>query len=342
LLRWWKERGFGIEVVSEFEYRAALVEGFAPDKILLNGPAKYRWLPNWAAPEMHVNFDSIGELQALLPLAKQLDWSVGLRCAVPGLAKGKAEYPAHFGMTADEVVHAAGKLRRAGLPVKVVHFHCGTQITTPAVYARALAEVVAVCAGASLAPLYLDIGGGFPAPHVVSRRGEVYAARFALEACARVLAETLRQLPSIRELWMENGRFVSACAGVLVLRVLDIKEREDGRFLICDGGRTMNALISLWERHELFTVPLRGGPAVSTVLCGPTCMGFDQLGTFPLSARVRPGDAVVWMEAGAYHLPWETRFSHGHAAVLWHEKDDLTMVRQPQTFEDWWTVAARS
>ena len=40
LLRWWREQGRPVEVVSEFELRAALAEGFAPENILANGPAK--------------------------------------------------------------------------------------------------------------------------------------------------------------------------------------------------------------------------------------------------------------------------------------------------------------
>jgi len=42
------------------------------------------------------------------------------------------------------------------------------------------------------------------------------------------------------------------------------------------------------------------------------------------------------MDAGAYHIPWEARFSHGHAAVLWHENDEITLVRPAQSFENWW------
>ena len=47
LLRWWREQGRPVEVVSEFELRAALAEGFAPENILVNGPAKHHWLPQF-------------------------------------------------------------------------------------------------------------------------------------------------------------------------------------------------------------------------------------------------------------------------------------------------------
>ena len=58
LLRWWRAQGRGIEVVSEFELRAALAEGFAPENILVNGPAKHHWLPPFDLRELAVNLDS--------------------------------------------------------------------------------------------------------------------------------------------------------------------------------------------------------------------------------------------------------------------------------------------
>src|ERR1039457_5605 len=102
LLRWWRGQRRGIEVVSEFELRAALAEGFIPENILVNGPAKHHWLPRFGgapvsdpasfqnqgqragsetgAPllrELSVNLDSPAELTALLPLAKKLNWRCG-------------------------------------------------------------------------------------------------------------------------------------------------------------------------------------------------------------------------------------------------------------------------
>jgi len=44
----------------------------------------------------------------------------------------------------------------------------------------------------------------------------------------------------------------------------------------------------------------------------------------------------VWLEAGAYHTQWETAFSHGRAAVWWHEKKRLTRAREAESFARWW------
>lgn len=337
LLRWWRKQGRPIEVVSEFEYLAARHEGFATDDILINGPAKHRWLPSVAAPGLRVNFDSPGEFKVLLPLAKKLGWRVGLRLRTSlEHDPENPEFPTQFGFEPHEAMTALGKLKPAGVMAETLHFHLRTNVASAAIYEQAIREAHAFCASANWWPTFLDCGGGLPPRHTFSPKGEEFAACFDMAELAKVLTRWLPRFAGLRELWLENGRFLSARSGVLVVTVLDVKERDGLRQLICDGGRTMNALVSNWEEHAIVALPKRSGPAALTAVHGPTCMAFDQLTRRALPCSLRPGDRLVWMEAGAYHIPWETRFSHGLAAVLWHENGKLTRARDAESFGDWW------
>ncbi len=320
LVQWWQQQGRPIEVVSEFEFLAARAEGFAPNRILVNGPAKHHWLPRHGVRGLNVNFDSLSESQALAKVAKKLDWTCGVRFLTrEEFDPEKPEFATQFGFTPDEAVRVIRKLKRAGVRLETAHFHLRTNVASAAIYERALREVADTCRAAGFAPRHIDFGGGFPPPHVRTRGGQAVDKDFDLGEMARVYERALKLFPEARELWLENGRWMSARSGVLVVKVLDIKDRPKVRSLICDGGRTMNALISNWESHELLTIPRRVGPSVLTAVHGPTCMAFDQLARCPLPRSLRAGDHLVWMDAGAYHLPWETRFSHGLAAVLWHD-----------------------
>jgi diaminopimelate decarboxylase len=372
LLRWWQGQGRSIEVVSEFELRAALAEGFAPEKILVNGPAKHHWLPKVVGQasrrsktkgvspniqantretpsertggtpvpllqNLSVNFDSPAELAALLPLAKNFDWRCGIRLlTAEEFDPETPQFPTQFGFAPDEAVVALEKLLRANLRVETVHFHLRSNISSVAIYERAIAEVAAICHAAEVRPQHLDIGGGIPVPHILSRGGKVYDGEFGLGSFTKMLRQAVKQFPYVREVWLENGRFISASGGLLVLKILDVKERRGLRQLICDGGRTMNALHSLWEQHALVPLAERGGAEVLTVVCGPTCMAFDQLARIPLPRSLKAGDHLLWLDAGAYHLPWETRFSHGHSAVWWHDENGLRLARERETFDNWW------
>jgi len=233
-------------------------------------------------------------------------------------------------------VMALRRLAEAGVRAETLHFHLRTNVESAAVYERALREVLETCCVAHFQPVHLDVGGGLPPPWVLDRSGKPLAGEMELTALGRVLRNGVKRLPGLRELWLENGRFLTARSGVLVVRVLDIKDRLGARQVICDGGRTLNALPSMWERHALLTLPRRGKWRRESVVHGPTCMAFDQLGRELLPVDLQVGDRLIWMDAGAYHLQWETRFSHGRSAVWWHEGGRLRLVRPHDSFRAWW------
>ena len=337
LLRWWREQGFGIEVVSEFEFLAARREGFSPGRILVNGPAKHHWLPHHALHGLCVNFDSISEAITLLPLAKRLDWCVGVRCLTDEeFDPEDPRFPTQFGLAPRDAVNLLQKLKRSGVRLETIHMHLRTNVASAKIYERAINQLAGICHTANCRPTFVDCGGGFPPPHTLSRDGRRFDSSFSLTELADVFERALKRFPGVKEFWLENGRFVSGRSGALVVKILDVKERRGLRQLICDGGRTTNALVSNWEAHEIISLPERRGPKCLMTVCGPTCMAFDQLARRPLPRSLRAGDHLLWLDAGAYHVPWETRFSHGCANVLWHDGENLTQIRERESFESWW------
>ncbi len=337
LLRWWRGLNRPVEVVSEFELRAALAAGFPPAMILVNGPAKHRWLAQFQLPELSVNFDSLAELDDLLPCAQRLNWRMGLRILTgEEFDPENPQFPTQFGLAPEAAMVGLKKLLGARARIEMVSFHLRTNIAAASVFERAITEVAEICRAAGFCPQVLDIGGGLPVRSVRSRGGKVYDGEFGLRSFAQSLRQSVKLFPGLRELWLENGRFLSSASGVLVVKILDVKERRGLRQLICDGGRTLNALMSVWEQHALLPLPERSGEEALTVVHGPTCMAFDQLARLPLPRSLCAGDHLIWLDAGAYHLPWETRFSHGHAAVCWHDERGLMLARAQQSFEDFW------
>ena len=337
LLQWWRKQGRGVEVVSEFELQAAVREGFPPTSILVNGPAKHHWLPRHPLRGLWVNFDSEAEVQALLALAKSLNWGLGVRCHTrEEFDPENPDYPTQVGLSRQEASQALRLLREADARLETVHFQLRSNVASPVAYERAIDEVAAICWAAGFSPKYLDCGGGLPPHNVSDREGKPVDAGFSLAELGQVYKRALIQFPDLLEVWMENGRFLTARSGALVVTVLDIKSRGGVRYLICDGGRTNHAMVSQWESHGLLVPPERIGEAVASVVCGPTCMAFDQLTRRSLPADIQSGDRLVWLDAGAYHIPWENRFSYGHSAVLWHDDEKLKVIRPHQPFDAWW------
>jgi diaminopimelate decarboxylase len=329
LLRQCLESDCGVEVVSECEFVTALTAGADADRLLVNGVAKHAWLPRYHVEGLRLHFDSISELRALLAQAQAERWRVGVRCHAPDECDARdASFGGQFGMTEDEAVAGLTILRAAGVDVQGLHVHLGSAAGTPGAYRRAVDHLHRICRRAAFHPRYLDCGGGLP-----TRAPLAAGAWRGLEDAVHAAAAAF---PELDEVWLENGRFVTERAAALVVRVLDAKEREDSRYLICDGGRTNQALAADHGPHPMLIFPARTGRPRLTTVCGPTCMTDDTLARLRLPADVAPGDLIAWMDAGAYHLPWETRFSHGQCAVVWCDPGErLLLARRRETPDAW-------
>lgn len=338
LLRDWKTIGYGAEVVSPFELEAALEVGYAPDRILVNGVGKHAWLRRYTLPGLRVHFDSVAEIEALAGHAIKNDWQLGFRFH-PSVESDPDEpaFEDQFGFDIAEVGRAAESIRRLGVRLQGVHFHLRSNVPHVGDYVRSVTESIEACHQLGVDPWYVDCGGGLPAEGETEGSQVQCRPVFDVSAYARALCEVPARWSSVREVWVENGRFISSPSAVLVVRVLDVKERDRCRYLICDGGRTNHALVSDWQSHIVLAPPGRSGPTCLTTICGPTCMAFDWLARVQLPRSIAPGDFLIWMNAGAYHIPWENRFSFGHAAVVTMDSTgELRLIRSAETFSQWW------
>ena len=340
LIDGWRKLGEGIEVVSPFELRAALMVGYRPSEVLVNGPGKAAWLAEFELPNLNVVFDSIRECEQLGGLAKKQDWLVGLR-VIPSNQKDPDDpaYSGQFGIPPSHLAHAVSALAQAGVEVSVVHFHLRSNVGHLSDYEIAASDVLDAASDVGLRPRFIDCGGGLPVPGEVFREtGEPFWSDEFLRLGAS-LRKIVEKYPSIEQVWLENGRFLTARAGTLIVRVIDVKDHEDACYVVCDGGRITNAFPSDWERHHLSVYPSRKSDKRRYCICGPTCMAYDWIARDELELDIRVGDLIAWQNAGAYHLPWETRFSFGFAPVVWiDDQGGLSVAREREPFEKWWGV----
>lgn len=326
LARDWIANGRGVEVVSEAELEALLELECPVDQLLVNGVAKHTWLDRYPLDRVRVHFDSRHEVDALLPIACTHRWRVGVRVHAPDEHDARApEFGGQFGLDDKESLAALRRLRDAGANFESVHFHLGQGRRDWLAPARAVVHIADLCDEAGVAPRYVDCGGGLPscdAPDLPA----------ALDGLESAFALATMRFPELRELWLENGRFITESTAALAVRVVDVKDREECRYVICDGGRTNQALAADHHAHPITILPHRGGAARLTTVCGPTCMTDDRLGRWLLPVSLSIGDIIVWLNAGAYHLPWETRFSQGLCPIVWFDPQERMVVARCREF----------
>jgi diaminopimelate decarboxylase len=100
----------------------------------------------------------------------------------------------------------------------------------------------------------------------------------------------------------EPGRLIAGNAGILVTRVIHVKDGESRRFVVVDAG--MNDLIrpTLYDaHHEIIPVATDGSaPHASVDVVGPVCETGDYLALGRKMPAVEQGDLLAVMSAGAY------------------------------------------
>jgi diaminopimelate decarboxylase len=341
-----KECQLGVEVTSEFELKAVLAAGIASKDILVNGPCKHLWLPR-DVPNLTVAFDSAFEVQELAQVSRALNWNVGLRLSLSNQRDPDDEtYPAQFGIIEEDISQAVTMLNASGNPATFVHFHLRSNISLKMLEAAAseAARIVSSC-GNALSVRAIDFGGGLPEPNVLSS-GRELANEVTFSLYAQSIARCRKFFPTSEEVWIENGRALVGPAGALVVSVGDVKNIEGNRILLCDGGRTNNALESDWGIHTVNPLGIESSITVPTIVCGPSCMPYDWIYRGNLSSAIERGTKIAYFNAGAYHIPWETRFSRGLCTVILQDMTGaLICIRQKESAEDWlnsWAQPERS
>lgn len=301
--------GAGADIVSGGELLRALTAGVKPERIVFSGVGKTR---EEMAQALDVgilcfNVESEPELQALsevavargqvAPVSVRVNPDVDAKTHKK-ISTGKSE--TKFGIPisrARAVYEEAARL--PGLAVTGVDMHIGSQITDMAPFENAitlLAELARDLLAAGHELHHLDLGGGLGVPYAASD-----PVPPAPDAYAAVVARALGDLKL--PLVFEMGRMIVANAGILLTKVLYVKESEGKTFVIVDAA--MNDLIrpTLYEaHHDIIPViePDERAPARLVDVVGPVCETGDFLALHRPLAPVKSGDLLAVMTAGAY------------------------------------------
>ena len=309
VLRTLAGQGAGMDIVSGGELHRALAAGVDPGKIVFSGVGKTRAEMEAAldAGIFCFNVESEPELAALSEVAVGLGLKAPVSIRVnpdvdagthAKISTGKYENKFGIPITRAPAVYAAAAAL-PGLAVHGVDMHIGSQITDLAPFAdaaRLLADLARQLMAAGHPLRHIDFGGGLGIP---------YRDDNAPPPEPAALAATLR--PHFAPLGLrpvfEIGRMIAGNAGILVTRVVYVKESEGRTFVIVDAA--MNDLIrpTLYEAyHALRPVeaPAADAPRVTADVVGPVCETGDYLALQREMPRVVAGDLIAVMTAGAY------------------------------------------
>lgn len=343
VIRTMAELGAGMDVVSEGELRRALAAGVPARKIVFSGVGKTSREMALALREgiACFNVESEPELELLSDVALR----VGQRATVSirvnpnvdarthhKITTGRAEDK--FGISylrAPEVYRRAASL--PALDVAGIDMHIGSQITELEPFEKAfrlMADLAAMLKAEGHNIRHLDLGGGLGIPY----RGTNDLPPHPDEYAAMV-KRTLGHLGL--KYVLEPGRMIVGNAGILVSRVIYVKEGEEKHFVIQDAA--MNDLIrpTLYDAyHEILPVDEPDSAETFTAdVVGPVCESGDYLARSRRLPLLRMGDLIATMTAGAYGAVQASTYnSRPLIAEVLVKGNRWALVRPRQTYEE--------
>ncbi len=336
--------GAGMDVVSGGEYRRARAAGVPGERIVFSGVGKTREEMRLALTGgiRQFNVESEPELRALSAVATALGLTAPITIRVnpdvdarthAKIATGKKENK--FGIPiarAPEVYAEAARL--PGIEVVGIDVHIGSQLTELEPFEQAylkVADLTRTLRAQGHDIRRLDLGGGLGIPYARSNS----APPLPLDYGA-LIKRTVGDLGC--EIEIEPGRLISGNAGVLVSRVIYVKNGEDRDFLILDAA--MNDLVrpSMYDAHHDIVPVTEAAPASPVQpfdVVGPVCETGD---TFAKARDLPPlaeGDLVAFRSAGAYGAVMASEYnSRPLVPEILVNKDHFAVIRRRPTFDE--------
>jgi diaminopimelate decarboxylase len=308
VLRIFARLGAGADVVSEGELRRALAAGVPPQRIVFSGVGKTRAELDAAllAGIHQINVESIPELRRLSEVAAARGATARIAIRVnpdvdalthAKISTGKKENK--FGIDledAGEAYRMAAEL--PGIEPVGLAVHIGSQTggglgPFREAFER-LAELIVELRQVGLVVRRVDLGGGLGIRyHTETPPDPKDYARLVLSVFGTLDVD----------ITCEPGRVLVGPSGLLVAKVIYVKDGASRRFVIVDAA--MNDLIrpALYEAwHDIVPVRL---PAPGAVLSpadvvGPICETADSFASARDLPPLAEGDLVAMSNAGAY------------------------------------------
>ena len=334
--------GAGADVVSEGELRRALAAGIPAERIVFSGVAKTAKEMQFALEQdiFQFNVESEPELQVLNDVALKMNKTANIAFRInPDIdAKTHAKISTGkfintFGLSWKRIrgiCETASKL--PGINVQGVAMHIGSQLTELQPYEQAfrrLAELTADLKSDGHNISVLDIGGGLGIAY--DKTAPLPPSPFEY---ARLAFSILGHLGC--KIVIEPGRSLVGAAGILVSRVVYVKQGETDRFLIIDAGMNDFLRPSLYDaRHAMIPERLGRDEKVRYQVVGPVCETGDTFATNCELPRFEADELIAILDTGAYgaamSFTYNTRPLPPEVLV---DGDKFKVIRKRQSYDE--------
>ena len=344
ILRMLVKEGAGLDVVSGGELYRAFRAGASPRKIVYAGVGKTEKEIEYAIRQniLLFNVESLPELRAIDSVAGRLGKTQACALRINPDVKAKTHKYITTGHKQNKFGIDIATARNIflnrwqfeNLDITGVHLHIGSQIVDARPFVKAIRKLAGFVQGLEAEGIrvkWFNIGGGL---------GIIYSGERPQTAqeYARAVLPLLKKLNA--RIILEPGRFISGNSGVLVTKILYLKEAPRKNFAIVDAA--MNDLIrpSLYGAHHE-VLPLKSAPYTSSKnihnydVVGPVCESGDFLARNRRFIDLQEGDLLAVMSAGAYGFSMSSVYnSRPRPAEVLVDASRARLITRRETYSD--------
>lgn len=342
IIKTFSSLGSGADVVSIGELKRALKAKIPPNKIVFSGVGKNTDEIIFAIKNkiLMINVESISELKQISTQAANLNMIAPISLRVnPDIEAGGNEKIStgkkqdKFGISIKEAIDVyelASNLDN--IEIKGIDVHIGSQINDLEPFEKtfnSIVETITKLKDKNIDINIIDIGGGI---------GINYTDEKALNIkdYAAVVSKKLGSLN--KKIIIEPGRFLTAESGILVTKIIYIKENESKKFIIVDAA--MNDFIrpSLYgSLHNALPVIENDKERPKEIydVVGPICETGDFFIKDFKTSQLLERDFIAITNVGAYGSVLSSNYnSRPSIAEIIIKDDSYSVIKKRQDIEE--------
>ena len=313
LIREIRKLGLGADVVSIGELMKAIKAGINPKKIVFSGVGKTKNEISYAIKKriLLINAESKNEIFEIEKIAKskKIIVDIGIRLnpnidaqTLSQISTGKKENK--FGIQ-EKVFYELVKYTKKSkyIKLKCLSVHIGSQIIAHQPYEKMLNVLDRIIKKTNHKFEFVDLGGGMGISYEKKNKKLNYK-RYNI-----AINKFLKKHKS--KIIFEPGRSLVGNTGVLISKIIYIKEAQDRNFIILDAG--MNDLIrpALYgAKHQILPVIKNNKISKKTYeFVGPICESTDKFLTSNKFQKLKEKELIIICDVGAYGMSLSSNYN---------------------------------
>ena len=304
IIREIKKLGLGADVVSKGELLQAIKAGINPKKIVFSGVGKTHSELKYAIDKkiLLINSESKSEVIEIDKIAKSKNKivDIGIRLNPNTDAKtlnkiSTGKKGDKFGVNEKTFIELVNYIKKSkNINLRCLSVHIGSQIFENKPYERMLKVIDRIISKINFKFDFIDLGGGMGISYNNDNK------KFNYKSYQKSIIKYLGKYNS--KIIFEPGRSIVANTGILISRIIYIKENQSKHFVILDTG--MNDLMrpALYgAKHRI--IPLNKTNKISNKtyeFVGPICESTDIFLTIKKFQKLKEKDFIIICDVGAY------------------------------------------